>query len=311
LAALLVRDGDVESATVEFECALVLDPDCQPAKLNLSLLRAERPTSPQCHTGAERFKEPSTYAEIDASVRVAILSFLFNWPSTGGGTVHTLELARVLAEAGYNVRHIYARFEPWGIGRVEGTLPYPSEALDFDESTWNAPQIQGAFRKAVEAFDPDHVIITDSWNSKPLLAEAVRGYSYILRFQAMECLCPLNNVRLLPDGQGGLRQCTKHQLANQSECVTCLRVHGPHSGILHRAERALCAVGSTEYQELLVRAYQEATAVLVVNPLMEAMVSPYTERARTVTAGMDPARFPWPLSCQPKSLPEELEKRPE
>ena len=29
-------------------------------------------------------------------VRVAILSFLFNWPSTGGGNHHTAELAQFL-----------------------------------------------------------------------------------------------------------------------------------------------------------------------------------------------------------------------
>ena len=53
------------------------------------------------------------------------------------------------------------------------------------------------------AFNPDQVIITDSWNIKPLLAEAVREYPYILRLQAMECLCPLNNLRLLVEGVGG------------------------------------------------------------------------------------------------------------
>ena len=58
-------------------------------------------------------------------------------------------------------------------------------------------------------FNPDHVIITDSWNFKPLLAEAVREYPYILRLQAMECICPLNNVRLLPLGDGQFGQCRR------------------------------------------------------------------------------------------------------
>ena len=71
-------------------------------------------------------------------VRVAILSFLFNWPSTGGGIVHTVELARFLARAGYDVRHFYARYPGWGVGRGRGAAaPYPSEALEFDEATWN------------------------------------------------------------------------------------------------------------------------------------------------------------------------------
>ena len=31
-------------------------------------------------------------------IRVAILSLLFNWPSTGGGNHHTAEMARFLAD---------------------------------------------------------------------------------------------------------------------------------------------------------------------------------------------------------------------
>jgi glycosyltransferase involved in cell wall biosynthesis len=53
-------------------------------------------------------------------------------------------------------------------------------------------------------------------------------------------------------------------------------------------------VGTPEYQECLLRALREAEAVLVVNPLTEALLSPYARCVRVVTAGMDPARFPWP-----------------
>ena len=111
-------------------------------------------------------------------MRVAVLSFLFNWPSTGGGNHHTAELAKFLALDGYDVKHYFARYPGWGIGQVTDELISPSEAIEFDESTWNVADIQARFRGAVDAFDPDYVIITDSWNMKPLLAEAVRGYPY-------------------------------------------------------------------------------------------------------------------------------------
>jgi Glycosyl transferases group 1 len=172
--------------------------------------------------------------------------------------------------------------------------------LEFDDASWNVSAIQARFREAVDAFDPDQVIITDSWNMKPLLAEAVRGYPYILRFQALECLCPLNNVRLLPEPGGGVRQCHLHQFATPGECARCVDQNGRLSGSLHQAERALSGVGAPEYHEKLLRAVREAEAVLVVNPLTEAMVSPYAKSVRVVTAGMDPARFPWP---PPESAP--------
>ena len=62
----------------------------------------------------------------------------------------------------------------------------------------------------MDPFDPDYVIITDAWNMKPILAEAVRGYPYFLRFQAQECLCPLNNLRLLASGPEQLEQCPRN-----------------------------------------------------------------------------------------------------
>src|SRR5436309_1523793 len=83
------------------------------------------------------------------------------------------ELAQFLGKAGYDVRHFYARHLPWGVGKVEQPPPFASEALDFDDGTWQVPAIQARFRQAVDAFAPDYVIITDSWNIKPLLAEAV------------------------------------------------------------------------------------------------------------------------------------------
>src|SRR5437667_7894308 len=39
---------------------------------------------------------------------------------------------------------------------------------------------------------------------------------------------------------------------------------------------------------------REAEAVLVVTALTEGLVRPHARDVRVVTAGMDPARFPWP-----------------
>jgi FkbM family methyltransferase len=246
-----------------------------------------------------RLAAHTSTAEPVGLIRVALLSFLFNWPSTGGGIVHTVELGQFLGRAGYAVEHFYARFPAWGIGGVESPVPFPSTPLDFDEATWNRDAIQARFRAAVDRFRPDYVILTDSWNMKPVLAEALRGYPYVLRFQAMECLCPLNNVRLLSDRSGGLHQCPRHQLATPAACVRCVQENGRFSGALHQAERALSGVGTSGYHERLVRVLAEAEAVLVVNPLHEAMLGPYSDRVRVVTAGMDPARFPVPWPDDP------------
>ncbi|HJT77453.1 MAG TPA: hypothetical protein VJ739_09655, partial [Gemmataceae bacterium] len=239
LAALAAQAGDIEAARAGFEEALALDPQCDSARLNLALLLADLPAPPPGGPVGEPAGAEGRVNDCPAprATKVAVLSFLFNWPSTGGGIVHTVELAHFLLRAGYDVRHFHARYAPWDIGRVGAALPFPSEVLEFDEAGWNVPAIQERFREAVSRFSPDHVLVTDSWNMKPLLAEAVRAYPYFLRLQAMECLCPLNNVRLLPEPGGQARQCPLHQLATPDACGGCLQERGHLSGGLHAAER--------------------------------------------------------------------------
>lgn len=282
--------GD-SSAVTCFQRALQLNPENLIAKLNLDLL----------HADGVQATEVSSKSSSSRVTRVAVLSFLFNWPSTGGGIVHTVELCDFLQRAGYEVQHIYAHFEPWEIGIVKQSTPMPSQALSFTPSQWNLENILNAYRNALRKFQPDYVIITDSWNMKPVLAQAVDDVPYLLRLQALECLCPLNNIRLLPDGNGGVRQCSLHQLATPQDCSRCLQQRGQRSGSLHQDERALAGVGTENYDRQLRQAFWNAHAVLVVNPLTEAMVAPYAQRVLTVTAGMDPARFPdpWPNDPAP------------
>jgi hypothetical protein len=236
----------------------------------------------------------ASQAERSTPIRIAILSFLFNWPSTGGGNIHTVELATFLGRAGYQVRHIYVRYPEWGIGRVGDVLPFESQAMEFDRSSWGLDEIRARYRRAVRSFDPDYVIITDAWNMKPILAEAVEGFPYYLRFQALECLCPLNNLRLLAISPRTVEQCPRNQLANPDVRRRCLAERGHHSGSLHQWERDLCRVGTPEYDRQLRRALEEAEAALVLNPLIAALVEPFARNVRVAPWGMAPSRFPWP-----------------
>jgi len=308
LAALDAVEGKAEAALTGFEAALSVDNSCMSARSNLCTLQMHELIADTA---------PSTIASVDSSApsvpmkqgracRVAILSFLFNWPSRGGGIVHTVELTQFLIRAGYEVRHLHARNLLWGVGSVDQSLPIDSQPVGFDNSTWNRSDIQRAFRREVDRFDPDYVIITDCWNFKPYLAEAVRDYPFFLRQQALECLCPLNNLRLLVSDDGQVNQCPKHQLATPQACIDCVREHGAQSGKLHTAERTLSRVETSAYQEKLRWALEEAESVLVLNPLIAEMIGPHANSVQVVTWGMDPVRFPWPWpdeSEQPSVTP--------
>jgi glycosyltransferase involved in cell wall biosynthesis len=310
LGALEGVGGDVGAARAHFQLALAIDAACDVVRRNLATIETVEAAScrfreSEAHVGAaqtvgaphdgrQATQSPLPPFVKGGRTKVAILSLLFSWPSTGGGTVHTAELGTFLSRAGYDVRHIYAQYAGWGVGNVAEPLPVAMEPLEFHAAHWNAPEIQRRFRESVDRFAPDYVIITDSWNFKPLLAEAVRGYRYFLRLAALECLCPLNNVRLLVDSEGQAAACSRHQLASPHLCADCVTRRQRQSGSLHQAERALSNYGTPEYDQKLRQAFAETEGVLVVNPLIAAMVGPFSSAVHVVPSGFDADRFPWP-----------------
>lgn len=307
LGSLAAVTGQLPTALEHYEAALRLDNGCAAARRNLALLDTRQPVTAatrHASTTAVRRIPPLSIDGGMPAVRVAILSLLFNWPSTGGGTVHTSETGKFLKGAGYDVKHFYAHYAEWGVGNVTLPLDHPSERLTFADREWNAPEIQRRFREAVDRFAPDYVIITDSWNFKPLLAEAMSGYKYYLRLAAQECLCPLNNVRLLVDDQGRFSACPRNQLATAVHCRQCVSARQHQSGSLHQAERALSGYGTAAYDEKLRTALADAEGILAVNPLIAAAVAPYSKAVHVVPSGFDPIRFPWPWPDEEESQPK-------
>ena len=149
LAAL---EGRYDEAQQGWQAALELDQDCLQARLNRDLLQVELELAgpyPQPEPTPSSGRDSFTPLPAPRSpIRVAILSFLFNWPSTGGGKMHTAGLAQFLARAGYEVKHYLARYPAWRIGRVTDELISPSEALAFDEASWDDETDAGSARLA-------------------------------------------------------------------------------------------------------------------------------------------------------------------
>lgn len=289
LAAVLAAEGHEFQASAACDLALRVTPNDTNVKETLQLLlEGTRPLADGVKTKERPFK-------------IAILSLLFNWPSTGGGIVHTYELAVALGHAGFSVCHIFAQYDGWKVGCVEGDYFVPHVVIPFDEPEWNAPSIRSRFRETVDQFSPDIVIITDSWNCKPLLAEAVNGYNYLIRIAAMETLCPLNNVRLLFDATGAAFTCAKDQLSDPMYCRQCVATNAGFSGSLHAAERDLAGFHNPDYPTRLRHAIATAHAVLVVNPKIADVMAPYNQRVHVVPSGFDAKRFPISLALGSRS----------
>lgn len=208
--------------------------------------------------------------------------------------MHTKELADFLTRAGYEVCHIFATYDGWQVGQVREPLPYPHQPLMFRDHEWTPESVRDRFRSALREVSPDHVIITDSWNSKPLLAEAAEGFPYFLRIAAQESICPLNNLRLLVDA-GGFQQCPRVQLADPQGCHACVHKHGQRmSGPLHQCEREFSGYFHSDYAARLQRTYANAEGVLVVNPEIAQLVKPHCRAVHVVPSGFDEERFPTP-----------------
>ncbi|RMF42621.1 MAG: hypothetical protein D6751_11820, partial [Deltaproteobacteria bacterium] len=205
--------------------------------------------------------------------------------------MHTVELARFLQEAGYAVRLFAPRYAPWQIGRVDADCPFPVTLIPFTGEEWNRAVIKRKLREAVTSFGPEAVILTDTWNMRPHLTEALAGYPVFQRLQAQECLCPLNNLRLRPTAQQGWTLCPHRQPAAAEECRTCLRQHGSLSGDLHRAERELAGVEEPGYAGKLRDVFRHSPALLTLNPDIADLWRPFCNRVEVVPWGMDPARF--------------------
>ncbi|MGL4462246.1 MAG: hypothetical protein ACRC1K_08825 [Planctomycetia bacterium] len=247
-------------AADRFRAVLRIRPDRTAAARHLDLVAAEAgaPKPPAVDDPPARANGAATAVALPPVVgpvapaasrgRVAVVSFLFNWPSTGGGIIHTVELARFLEKAGYEVVHVYAAKPDWGVGRVEAAVPFDSRALEFADRDWNRETILRRYRSAVDAVRPDAVIVTDAWNMKPRLAAAMAGLPVLPRQQGLECVCPLNNVRLLPRPGGGFAQCDFDQLADPDECRRCLAARGGWSGglpwVLDERSRGVRTPGS-------------------------------------------------------------------
>ncbi len=297
LAAVLAVQGNITDARAHLLQALEIDPESDAAQRNLALLGG----GPQ-----SRSLNGTATTGTAARGRIAIVGMLFNWvtQATGGGCTYTVGLGQALSREGYQVRHFYARSAGLGLGKVETSYPLAGEAIDVDGCGRRIDEIKDCFRRVVDRFAPDLVIVTDTWNSKPHLVDAIRDYPVLVRFDSQECLCPLNNCRWLWEGQGSFRQCPSHQLATPQACEECLVQRAHMSGSLHRAERELSGVGTPAYLDLLYRSLEGAEAVIVNNPIIAECLKPYAREVSVIPAAVEASRFDWTDEGGPERAPE-------
>src|SRR5579864_3302558 len=79
LGVLLGLEGRLEEACNQFQSALAIDAGCEPARLNLAVVECSLEVTKRGAVLEDRPRTPPTHGT-SRPIRVAILSFLFNWP---------------------------------------------------------------------------------------------------------------------------------------------------------------------------------------------------------------------------------------
>jgi glycosyltransferase involved in cell wall biosynthesis len=268
IGALLAARSDTAGAQSEFTAALRADPACEAAQTNLAAL-GSRTRSPR---------------------KLALISLLFTWPVGGGGVYDTAAVGRGLIAAGYDVKHFSVTYPPAGIGQREGEPPLPTVPLAFAPGELTAEALRERLRRAVEAFSPDIVLISDSWNTKVVLLEALEEWPCFLRFHAAELLCPLTNIRFLLN-EGRPAQCRFNFLATPDRCASCLAQNRSRSGGLHAWERALAGAEEPDFHARACAALGRAAGAAVNNPLVAALYSAFVPNTQVIPSGTDCARL--------------------
>jgi len=204
----------------------------------------------------------------------------------GGATADIHEILLRLNRE-HEARLFLPRF-PWPFSRcrIAGQRPYPVSRLMFTPADWTPRRIVPAFRRAVERFRPDVVVVADGWHVKPFLFQAVEDFQPWVRVYAYENLCLVNNGTVFADGQ----PCGNHLLRDPDRCRVCAR-RQPPAGFCYRQEPWAANAHGAAYPSHVERMFRNARGIIVYNELTRAMVDRCNAGIRIIPSGVDTQVF--------------------
>lgn len=226
-------------------------------------------------------------------MRIAFVDLVFSWPPNGGADVDSFHVAQGLQEAGHDV-HLFVVHEDdsYERGRVEpDMLPFPATRLDTAARDLTPERLCPRLAAAVDAWQPDVVLVQHGFALKPYVAAALRHHRTIGRFYAheLECArdafrfrngrpCPYNFLRT-PD------VCRKCAASSQKAAIKSGRFRTWTSDYL--AARAY----EPEYHALTLRALESYRALIVSNSALRVELQDFHPNVRVVPGGISLAEF--------------------
>lgn len=224
--------------------------------------------------------------------RIAFIDMLFTWPPDGGARTDVKEVTERLARD-----HEVTIFCPFNDSMFpRGVIKEPLtgvkiQTIPFSFFELNRWDVMARFRAAIDRYQPDTLVIADSWYFKPHLYEALQDYQPVFRFYAYESLCLKRGILWRFKKICPVNYLTTSRLGVLG-CILCgashhrLRADEQHG---HEFFGALAFLPS--YRDRTVTAISGARALIVYNEFIAAKLRPFNEHIVVTPSGVDPSRF--------------------
>ncbi len=227
--------------------------------------------------------------------KIAIVDLLFNWPPEGGARTDVKEVATRLAQK-HQVRLFVPDYDKYfPRGQVKGELNLEIERIPFNTWSFTRWNVNRRFLKALEAYSPDKVIVTDGWYFKPPLIRALKDFKPIVRYYAYEGLC-LHRHGIFYRYKYG-RICEKDYLLGGLKdffvCSKCMLGFLKATRCSYFGQEYLFSgAWLPSYRKVVEEALSCASTVIVYNRFIADRVRRYCDDVRIVPSGVDPDLFP-------------------
>lgn len=216
--------------------------------------------------------------------KIAIVDLLFNWPPDGGARVDVKEIASRLDDL-YEVKLFIPDFQDYfPRGRISKDIALDIERIPFSKTSFNRVTLPARFKRKIDLFDPDHILVADGWHMKPHVVNALGQYRPILRMYAYELLCIKDYGTLFKDGS----ICPKNVLSNPISCMFCSMKYNKWSKVpLFAHEYMMSTAFSPTYRRMLLKAIKRASKIIVYNSYSKSILDHYHTDVIMAPSGVD------------------------
>ena len=237
--------------------------------------------------------------------RIAIIDLSFHWPPRGGSWVDIAYIARGLMERGAEIRMFVPRVETGGLkrGRFDERPFIPVTTCDMSLKSFHAFCMPGRLEKAVRKWNPDYVVISNTFSMAPWIVRRLSGFRVILRIYGYEMLCPYY-MSLWPHGRiehwassnPEAAICTSSYMRSPNRCTMCT-IRGMGKDLLPRwmnpfsHEYVASLAFMPFYRNLLLRMFDRCHRILVSNSYTSSILDQWASKVVEVPGGVDTEFF--------------------